>query len=190
MNIRLLNTRLGDLLHKRNLLLSLVTVLLMINGIQALFTLFRDQRIIVVPPDLSQEVWLEKNKVSASYLEEMALVFADLILESSPESAAYKRDIILRYAASETYGALKRTLLEDEKRLRREHVTTSFQANSLKVDPHKLVVDVTGDLLRFVGEKRVSQSRDTYRFQFAYKTGRLLIKSFKLIASDYKESSS
>lgn len=188
MKLRLSNGRLGDLLHQRNLLLSLVTVLLMINGIQALFTLFRDERVIVVPPDLNQKVWLEKNKVSASYLEEMALVFASLILESSPESAAYKRDIILRNAASESYGALKGTLLRDEKRLKKEHVTTSFQANALKVDPHNLKVDLTGDLLRFVGEKRISQSRDTYQFQFDYKAGRLLIKSFKLISTDHEES--
>lgn len=190
MKIRLFNTRLGDLFHQRNLLLSLVAVLLVINGIQALFTLFRNERIIVVPPDLSQKIWLEKNKVSASYLEEMALVFADLILESSPTSAAYKRDIILRHTVSEGYGALKRTLLEDEKRLKKEHVTTSFQANAIKVDPHKLIVDISGDLLRFVGEKRISQSRDTYRFQFDYKVGRLLIKSFKLIATDHEETSS
>lgn len=189
MNLRLSNTRLGDLLQQRNLLLSMVATLLLINGIQAIFTLFRSERIIVVPPDLNQKVWLEKNKVSPSYLEEMALVFASLILESSPESAAYKRDIILRYATSEGYGPLKRTLLEDEKRLKKNHVTTSFQANSLKVDPHKLSVDLEGDLLCFVGEKRISQSRDTYRFQFEYKTGRLLIKSFKRITSDGKEAS-
>ena len=188
MKIRLLNTRLGDLLHQRNLLLALIASLLVINGIQALFTLFRNERVIVVPPDLNQEVWLEKNKVSASYLEEMALVFAYLILESSPESAAYKREIILRYAASDGYGALKRRLVEDEQRLKKDHVTTSFQANSLKVDSPKLTVDLTGDLLRFVGEKRIAQSRDTYRFQFDYHHGRLFIKSFKLLTTDHQES--
>lgn len=188
MNIRLQKTRLRDLLHKRNLLLSLVTVLLMINGIQALYTLFRDQRIVVMPADLKQEVWLKKNQVSASYLEEMALMFASLILESSPESAAYKRDIILRYAAPSDYGALKRTLLEDEKRLKAEHVTTSFHPQSIKVDSPQLTVELTGALSRFVGEKRISQSKDTYRFQFAFKAGRLSIKSFKLISSDHKES--
>jgi conjugal transfer pilus assembly protein TraE len=183
MKIRLLNHRLGDLLHQRNLLLSLSVGLMSLNFTQALFTLFHRERIIVMPPDLKQEVWLEKNKVSASYLEEMALFFADLILESSPESTAYKRDIILRNTVSEGYGPLKAHLLSDEERLKKDHVTTSFQANSAKVDPHHLTVELTGDLLQFVGEKRVSQSRDRYQFQFAYKAGRLLIKSFKLLSS-------
>lgn len=184
MKLRLLNSRLGDLLHQRNLLLSLVAALLVINFTQALFTFFRNERIVVVPPDIRREFWLEKNKVSASYLEEMGLFFANLILESSPESAAYKRDIILRHTTSEGYGPLKIQLLEDEERLKKEHVTTSFQANSIRVDSHKLVVELGGDLLRFVGEKRISQSRDTYQFQFDYRHGRPLIKSFKLIKSD------
>ncbi len=154
---------------------------------QVLFTFFRSERIIVVPPDIKQEVWLEKRQVSASYLEEMALFFANLILESSPESAAYKRDIILRNTVSESYGTLKTKLLEDETRLKKEHLTTSFQANSIKVDPDKLFVELTGDLLHFVGEKRISQSRDTYQFAFIYRQGRLLIQAFKLITSEQQK---
>jgi conjugal transfer pilus assembly protein TraE len=184
MNIRLLNSRLANLLKQRNLLLMLVTVLLLTNFVQVVFSVFRNERVIVVPPDIKQEVWLEKHKVSASYLEEMAFMFANLILESSPTSAAYKRDIILRHADSASYGALKIRLIEDEQRLKKEHVTTSFQANSIKVNPDTLRVELTGDLLRFVGDKRISQSRDTYQFQFIYRHGRLLIKSFKLMRSD------
>ncbi|HUX80186.1 MAG TPA: type IV conjugative transfer system protein TraE [Alphaproteobacteria bacterium] len=184
MKLRLLNNRLGDLLHQRNLILALGLGLLGLNFTQALFTLFHSERIVVVPPDLKQEIWLEKNRVSASYLEEMALVFADLILESSPASAAYKRDIILRNTVSEGYGPLKTQLLRDEDQLKKDHVTTSFQPNAIKVDAHKLTVELTGDLLRFVGEKRISQSRDRYQFQFEYRVGRLLIKSFELISSN------
>jgi conjugal transfer pilus assembly protein TraE len=184
MKHQLSNSRLGSLVHQRNLFLVLIAALLIITFTQALFTLFRSERIVVVPPDLKQEVWLEQNTVSSAYLEEMTLVYASLILESSPESAAYKRDIILRHTSPESYGALKRRLVEDEQRLKREHVTTSFQPNGIKVDSSLLTVEVTGDLLRFVGEKRISQSRDTYQFQFEYKAGRLSIKAFKLIASD------
>lgn len=187
MKLRLLNSRLGDLLQQRNLLLSIISVLLVINFTQALFTFVRSERIVVVPPDIKQEVWFEKRQVSASYLEEMALFFAGLILESSPESAAYKRDIILRNTVSEGYGPLKTKLLEDEARLKKEHLTTSFQASSVKVDPEKLFVELTGDLLHFVGEKRVTQTRDTYQFEFVYRHGRLLIKTFKLVFSEHQK---
>src|SRR3990167_1780158 len=184
MKLKLSKHRLRDLLHQRNLLLSLVMALLLINFTQALLVLFRSERVVMVPPDLKQEVWLEKNKVSPSYLEEMTLVFAALILESSPESAAFKRDIILRHASEAHYGALKRQLIEDEARLKKEHVATSFQASGVQVFPETLTVTLKGDLSRFVGEKKISQSRDVYQFNFEYRHGRLLIKSFSLLKTD------
>lgn len=184
MKLSLLYGRLDHLMHQRNALSALVAGLLSLNLLQAFVTVFREERIVVVPPDTKREFWLTQNRVSASYLEEMALFFAPLMLEVSPESAAYKRDIILRYTVSESYGALKAKLLEDEKRLQKEHVTTSFQLSAVKVRSREMQVEVTGDLSRFIGERRISQSRDTYRFTFVYRMGRLLIQSFQLIKSD------
>ena len=41
--------------------------------------------------------------------------------------------------------------------------------------------------MRYVSKKLISQSRDEYRFEFEYKHGRLLIKSFQLLGSDKHE---
>src|SRR5690606_10636810 len=138
--------------------------LLLSNLTQAAYSLIRSERVVVIPPEINREFWIEKNRVSAAYLEEMALFYADMILESSPSSAAYKREIILRNTTSEGYGALKSRLVEDEQRLKKEHLSTSFQPNTVKVNPNKLMVEINGDLLRFVGDKRISQSRDVYQF--------------------------
>ncbi len=185
MKARLLNHRLGDLLHQRNFLFSLVAALLLLNFTQAILVLFKSERVVVVPPEVKREFWLEKNQVSAGYLEEMALFFADLILESSPESTTYMREIILRNTVAQGYGALKSRLLEDERRIKKDRVVTSFRPNSVKVNSSRLIVTILGDLMSFVGEKRISQSRDTYQFQFVYQHGRLLIQTFKLIRSEH-----
>jgi len=184
MRYRLLYGRMDHILHQRNALFALVVTLLGLNIIQAFTTFFKSERVVVMPPSVSREFWVEKGRVSPAYLEEMALFFAGFILEMSPESTAYKREIILRNTVSEGYGALKTKLLDDERRLKKERVVTSFQPNAVKVSPNTMAVEVTGDLLRFVGEKRISQSRDTYAFTFIYRNARLLIKSFQLIRSD------
>jgi len=180
--------RLKDLLQQRNLLLFLIMGLLMLNVMQATLALFRDERIVVIPPDSRQEFWVLKDKVSASYLEEMSVFFADLILETTPSGAAFRRDIILRHASPRGYGDLKTKLLEDEKRLKKAHLSTSFQPMDIKVDPNRLSVEITGDLTRYIGNKRISQARDTYRFEFEYKHSRLLIKSFSLIKGESYET--
>ncbi len=184
MKLKLLNNRLGDLLHQRNLLLVMVISLLATNLTQAAFSLFHNERVVVVPPDVRQEYWLEKNRVSPSYLEDMALFFAGLLLDVSPDSAEFKRDIILKNTVSHAYGVLKARLLEEEQQLKKQRVITSFQPNSFKTNSNELKVEVTGDLLCFVGEKKISQSRDTYQFSFVYQNNRLLIESFKLLRSD------
>jgi conjugal transfer pilus assembly protein TraE len=180
----LLHGRLDHLLHQRNALSALAFTLLGLNCIQALTTLVKSERVVVVPPHISREFWVEKNRVSPSYLEEMGLFFASFLLEMSPESAAYKREIILRSTVTEGYGALKAKLLEDERRLKKERVVTAFSPQSVKVSPSKMAVEVTGDLMGFVGEKRISQSRDTYSLTFVYRHNRLLLKSFSLTRSD------
>ena len=187
MRLSLMNARLGHILHQRNALLTLSFGLLALNILQAFLVLGKDERVVVVPPDVRQEFWVQKHTVSASYLEEMAIVYADLILENTPSGAAFRRDIILRHAASSGFGALKAKLLADEKRFKKEHLSTSFQANKVIVDPKKLRVEVQGDLVRYVGNKRISQSRDVYEFIFTYHRGRLLIQSFQLLKSNKNE---
>lgn len=178
-----LNVRLAHLLKQRNIFVAISFLLLCTNLLQVFLLLCKDERLIVVPPDIRQEFWIQKNKVSASYLEEMAVFYADLILENTPNGAAFRRDIVLRHAASSSFGTLKTQLLEDEKRLKKEHLSTSFQPNTIKVTPQKLTVHITGDLICYVGKKRISQSKDTYKMTFTYSRGCLRIETFTLLES-------
>ena len=96
MNIKLFNSRLLNILQQRNMLLAIAFSLLLLNFVQASYLFMKVDRILVVPADVRKEFWVEQNRVSSSYLEEMAIVFADLILENTPSGAAYRRDIVLR----------------------------------------------------------------------------------------------
>lgn len=187
MKIQLLNNRLSDLRQKRNAYLLFASLLLLSNLLLAVLAFFRDERVVIAPPQVSQTYWVESSRVSASYLEEMGLFYGFLLLDTSPANASYKRDMILKETVPHAYGALKAKLVEEENRIKKENVSTSFQANEVKVNPNTLSVELTGDLVSYVGDKRVSQSRDTYEFKFLYQYGSLLIESFQLIRSDKNE---
>lgn len=187
MKIKLLNNRLSDLLQQRNLFLVFACMLLLSNLLLVVLAFFRNERVVIAPPQVSQEYWVESSQVSASYLEEMALFYAFLLLDTSPANASYKRDMILKETVPHAYGALKAKLVEEENRLKKENVSSSFQASEVKVNPNNMSVELTGDLVRYVGEKRISQSRDTYQLQMSYQHGRLLIEEFQLIGSEKNE---
>jgi conjugal transfer pilus assembly protein TraE len=92
----------------------------------------------------------------------------------------------MRYVVPQAYGAFKAKLLEDEKRLKSNHLSTRFAPSDVMISPERLSVEITGELMGYVGDKKISQVRETYRFQFQSQSGRLLIKSFTLVKSDQK----
>ncbi len=188
MRLRLNTARLQHLIHQRNIFVGLSAALLGVNTLLAFKNFSHQERIIIVPPDVHQSFWVEGNRVSNHYLEEMSLFFAHLLLDNSEASALFNRDVILRYAQPESYGVLKTQLLEDEQRYKKEQLSTSFKPSVVQVDNKKMTAEITGDLLSYVGSKKISQNRETYRFHFQYDHGRLQIISFQLIKTEAKES--
>jgi conjugal transfer pilus assembly protein TraE len=154
--------------------------------VQSLWLFCRHERVIITPPQLTQGFWVEGNRFSPQYLEEMALHYAHFLLDVTEKTVLYQGDIILRYVVPEAYGAFKAKLLADEKRLRRNHLSTRFAPSDVMVSPEEMKVEITGNLMSYVGDKRISKVRETYRFQFQSQSGRLLIKSFTLVKSDQK----
>ena len=179
--------RLQHLIHQRNIFVGISAVLLGANVLLAFKNFSYQERIIIVPPELHQSFWVEGNRVSNHYLEEMTLFFAHLLLDTSEASAPFNREVVLRYANPDSYGALKMQLLEDEQRYKKEQLSTSFKPSVVQVDNKKMTADITGDLLSFVGSKKISQHRETYRFHFRHNQGRLLIDSFVLVKTEAKE---
>jgi conjugal transfer pilus assembly protein TraE len=184
MELHLNQHRLGDLKFQRNVVAGICVVLLSISAVQSLCLFFRHERIVITPPQLTQSFWIEGNRFSPQYLEEMALHYAHFLLDVTEKTVLYQGEIILRYVAPESYGTFKAKLLEDEKNLKTNHLSTRFAPSDVVISPDQLRVDITGELMSYVADKKISQIRETYRFQFHTQSGRLLIKDFSLVKSD------
>lgn len=184
MDFHLNQNRLSDIRFQRNTVAGLCAILLGINAIQSLCLFFRHERVIITPPQLSQGFWVEGNRFSPQYLEEMALHYAHFLLDVTEKTVLYQGEIILRYVVPESYGVFKAKLLEDEKQLKTNHLSTRFAPSDVVISPEQLRVDITGELLSYVGDKKISQVRETYRFQFQNQSGRLLIKDFTTVKSE------
>ncbi len=171
--------RFKDLFHQRNLFLGLSSVLLVVNVIQAMALFFKSDHVVLLPPEVHHGFWVERGQVSAGYLEEMSAFFTHLVLDASPKSAAYQRDLLLRYTLPEHYGVLRAQLASDEARLLKENATTSFHISEMRVFPETMTVEVWGDLTTFVGSKHISNKRQGYVLRFELRQGRLFLTSFQ-----------
>src|SRR5579872_7139368 len=113
MKFSLQKKRLSHLNVQRNLLAGLSFILLLIVLLQTLLLFFKREKIIINPPELKQGYWVEGDRFSNSYLEEMALFFTHLMLDVSESSVIPQGEVLLRYVSPESYGDFKTKLLSD-----------------------------------------------------------------------------
>lgn len=178
-------TRIQELIKKRNGYLVLASTSILLNillVILVFFTLDRE-RIVIVPPQIQKSFWVTSSEVSPEYLSEMVIFLTSLGFNTTPNNSSMQHNILLRYVDPSYYNSLKTKLIEIEDKIKKEHITTSFFPNDVKVDTKKLIAIVTGDLQYTIGDIQVSPANVTYKYGFSYKQGQLKITSFSEISS-------
>ena len=154
---------------------------MLVNLVLAVFTmrLAGHQRIVVVPPNIHKTFWVESDRVSSEYLEQMGYFLMQLTLNVTPQSVDHQAKVLLQYAAPASFGELRTALLAAAERLKRDGASTIFSARDLMVDERALKVGVRGQLTTFISDRRVSDVSKGYAIELQYSGGRLFLKSFR-----------
>jgi len=102
----------GDLkeLRHRNRGLGLAIGALAAGQVIALaviLNLLGSVRTLVVPPSINKSFWVERDKVSSEYLEQMGSFIAWLVLDVTPASIDWKKDILLGYVEPDRVHVLQ-----------------------------------------------------------------------------------
>ena len=137
------------------------------------------ERVVVVPPTIHKTFWVESDRVSSEYLEQMGYFLMQLTLNVTPQSVDHQSKVLLQYAAPAAFGELRAALLAAAERLKRDGASTLFSAQDLIVDESGLRVGVRGQLATFVSDRRVSDVSKGYAIEFQYSGGRIFLKAFR-----------
>ena len=162
-------------------LLALLLGSMLTNLILAAFA-FRmssHERVVVVPPTVHKTFWVEDERVSAEYLEQMGYFLMQLTLNVSPLSVDHQSKVLLQYAAPAAYGELRTALSSAAERLKRDGAATVFSPRDLIVDERSLKVGIRGQLTTFISDRRVSEVAKGYAVEFQYTAGQIFLKSFR-----------
>lgn len=181
MNLALMRQDLASVRRASVLLLALLIGSMLINLILAAFAyrLSSQQRVVVVPPSVHKTFWVEEQRVSAEYLEQMGYFLMQLTLNVTPQSIDHQSKLLLHYAAPAAYGELRATLLSAAERLKRDGAATVFSARDLTVDERSLRVGIRGQLTTFISDRRVSEIPKGYAIEFQYTAGQIFLKAFR-----------
>lgn len=145
----------------------------------AVISLAGSGRTIVLPPSIEKSFWVEKDKVSASYLEQMAGYIAYLALQSSPATVDYQNKQLLEYVAPASYGQIKQEMEYFSGRLKKGSISQVFVPKSYEVDAPRKSVIVQGSMSTYVNEKPIGQKNLSVAVTFEVVHGKLYVKSLK-----------
>ncbi len=180
MNQQVLSDNYNRTLRERNRLLMgfvLSGTLSLLLGFSVFYLVGRE-RIVVVPPIVNRDFWVGTDTVSDSYLEQMSEFFSSLLLNVNPNSFKTRAEHLLQHVAPNAYPQLKMQLVERQLELERRAMSTAFYPLSFKVDRHKLLVELKGELKILVGNSAIESQIKTYHINFSQHQGRLYIQKF------------
>jgi conjugal transfer pilus assembly protein TraE len=158
-------------------LITLGAVLLAVLCLVLVVTRETIVRTVLVPPSINRVMWVEQDKASSEYLEEMALFISTLVFNVSPGSVDFQGEQIKRYICPEGYGAIDSLVRQGADRLKRDSATTIFGVRQIKTEPLTKRVTLTGQKSIFIAERRVTDQQQTYVLDFENKTGKLCVKA-------------
>jgi conjugal transfer pilus assembly protein TraE len=187
MNHLFLEKKIKFLLFQRNVFVAFSFLLLMIIFVLSISLFFKQDRIVVAPPVIEKEFWIDAKHVSPTYLEQFGYFLGQLLLAKSSQSAASQRAIILRHTDSSYAGILRQRLIEEEEVLKKQSTSYVFYPIEIKANPDQLSLLLKGDRLVFIGGKETAREREGYVLSFIYNGSRLLLKE---IASEKREEKS
>jgi len=153
-----------------------------------MFNMVGRERIVLTPPAIEKSFWVAKDRVSASYLEQMGGFMAYLTLDVSPSSIEWKKAMLLQYVAPDVYGALQTRQDLEADRLKRLNATTQFSVAQLVPDEDTLSVHLKGRLATFINGTRTSDVEKEYVVGFDYTGNRIQLKRFEEFNDDTRKT--
>jgi conjugal transfer pilus assembly protein TraE len=184
MNNSFREKNLRSLIFQRNVFLAMALLLAISSMVTCLFLFVKNDRIIITPPMIEKEFWVEGNQVSATYLEQFGIFLGQLLFNKSSHSASSQRAVILRHTDTAYVGALRQKLVEEEEMLKKQNASYVFYPEKISVEPNALQVLLAGERITFAAGKQVSSKKESYVLTFGYAGSQLLLKSVSSVGGE------
>lgn len=171
-------------LQRRNRGLGLAVGTLAIGQILMLIALLNvlgSERTVIVPPTLNKSFWVTDEKASGSYLEQMGTFVAWLVLDVTPATIDWKKDVLLTYVEPSQHNELKSRQEVEAERLKRINATTALALEQLVPDSSGQSVVIRGRLRTLVNGVETANEPKAYLVEFGFGGARMHLKTFKEI---------
>lgn len=184
MEIKNLFDRLKKLDLQRKVLAATAATSLLTNVLLSIAIVRNEKQIVLVPPQLSQESIVSNAVLSTAYLEEMSLYFLSRLLDMTAETMEANRTMMMRHIHPSYHRQMETHFELEKKRYHDFGLSTYFVPQQLSVDHKKLTVVASGQLRSQFGSNGQDVRNASYRLDYEYRGGILLISGFHCIKEE------
>ena len=172
-----------NIVRQRNFFVVMTCLLVISNFLISVFVITNNATTILVP-GINNEMSISNRSISKSYLEEVSLMFLDMLLDLSKEDIETKRDLVLKYTKDSYLKDMQRYYQKVSKNYLEYHLSTYFVPKSLDLDTKNLVVIAKGIVTSRYGNNGVNHAKASYRLKFEYVGHYLRLKEFVKIEDE------
>lgn len=140
--------------------------------------LARQQRVVLVPPGITEEAWVGDRQAGPEYLEAMTRFLLPLVTSFHPRSLSGQISLFLQHVAPEQYGAVRADLVSQGERAAKSDLSQVFYIQEVAVEENR--ARATGLLKRFVGKTQTSEEITTYEIVYEIRHGRPFVAGIDL----------
>ncbi|MDE0705853.1 MAG: TraE/TraK family type IV conjugative transfer system protein [Rhodospirillaceae bacterium] len=113
------------------------------------------------------------------YLEDMARTVAVTLLTLTPENAAHVRLAAARLAHPSARGAIGAWVEAEAARMAGRDLASAFYPDGIEADPERLTVEISGELVTWIGREEAAREDRRYRLAFRIDAGRIALLRFE-----------
>lgn len=135
----------------------------------------------IVPPQIDRTFWVDGEKVSPEYIEQMGKYIADLALSNTPLNCDTQKTMLLKYVSPESYGVINTQLNANCKIIKELRLAIYFNITDVITQQGNNAVVFRGVSNRFLGDKRLQNKPAAYRISFAYHAGKTMLRGIEEI---------
>ncbi|MCD8500292.1 MAG: type IV conjugative transfer system protein TraE [Gammaproteobacteria bacterium] len=184
MKKRIADTLRQKLLQERNLatFFGIGGLVLALIELLIILKICTHQTVVVTPPVVNESFWVDHKTVSESYLYQFSEFLAMTRFNIDPSNVDAQNELFLQQADSNDYGVLKKELVEQAKKIKREHLSIALFINQIHVDQKHLKVLIDGTLMSMVGGNATPEQPIHLLMQYRFLNGRLYLSSMSEVA--------
>lgn len=149
-----------------------------------MYSLWKSQRTILVPPNITSQAFISGNDASDEYLKAMVRYIMTLTANYTPATARSQFSDFLKIVAPEKFEEHKKVFYELAEKVETGNVSSFYSVTSIQVDREKKEIKVRGVLNQWTQDKKfITDEPKEYLITYDIKDGMFYVKSIKL----YKE---